>query len=109
FIADLTENLQRQQQKILQSDETILNVYRGIKLDKEEFNKIKHNQGKLISTNGYLLTTRQMEAAADCAKRPARKTDMISVLLHIQCDIKSMDKNILFGNIDQLSDDHDEH
>ncbi|CAF4132636.1 unnamed protein product [Rotaria magnacalcarata] len=46
FIADLIENLQRQQQNILQSDETILNVYRGIKLDREEFNKIKHNQDR---------------------------------------------------------------
>ncbi|CAF1030282.1 unnamed protein product [Rotaria magnacalcarata] len=109
FIADLIENLQRQQQNILQSDETILNVYRGIKLDREEFNKIKHNQGKIISTNEYLLATRQMERAVDSAKRSTRKTDMISVLLHIQCDIKSMDKNILFGNIDQFSDDHDKH
>ncbi|CAF1320996.1 unnamed protein product [Rotaria sordida] len=57
FISDLSENLQRQHEKILLSQEKILNVYRGIKLDKEEFNKLKQNQEKLISINGYLLTS----------------------------------------------------
>ncbi|CAF5141162.1 unnamed protein product, partial [Rotaria sp. Silwood1] len=65
FINDLSQNLHDQHEKILLSNETILNVYRGMKLNKEEFNKLKENQGKLISINGYLLTNQQKSKAYD--------------------------------------------
>ncbi|CAF1191584.1 unnamed protein product [Rotaria sp. Silwood1] len=41
FIEDLSKNLQHEHEKILLSNENTLNVYRGVKLDKEEFNKLK--------------------------------------------------------------------
>ncbi|CAF1384583.1 unnamed protein product [Rotaria sordida] len=108
FIGDLSETLQRQHEKILLSEEKILNVYRGVKLDKEEFIKLKENQGKLISTNGYLSTSRQKSLALNFAKKPTKRIDVIPVLFHIQCDITHIDKNIIFADIHQFSQYPDE-
>ncbi|CAF3891911.1 unnamed protein product, partial [Rotaria sp. Silwood1] len=104
FIGDLSENLQREHEKILLSNENILNVYRGVKIQKEEFNKLKENQGKLISTNGYLSTSRLKSYASNFAQKLVKRTDLVSVLFHIQCNIKHIDKNITFADIDQYSD-----
>ncbi|CAF1437659.1 unnamed protein product [Rotaria sordida] len=105
FIRDLSENLQREHEKILFSNETTLNVYRGIKLSKEEFDKIKQNQGKLISTNGYFSTSRLKSFASNFAQKSTKRTaDLVSILFHIQYDIKHIDKNITFADIDQYSD-----
>ncbi|CAF1019426.1 unnamed protein product [Rotaria sp. Silwood1] len=101
FINDLSQNLHDQHEKILLSNETILNVYRGMKLNKEEFNKLKENQGKLISINGYLLTNQQKSKAYDFVNKSTKRLDIISIIFHIQCDIKNLNKNIIFGNINQ--------
>ncbi|CAF1324699.1 unnamed protein product [Rotaria sp. Silwood1] len=108
FIGDLSQNLQHEHKKILLSEEKILNVYRGVKLNKQEFNKLKENQGKLISTNGYLSTSRRMSSALSFAVKPTTRTDFIPVLFHIQFDIEQVDKNIIFADIHQLSEYPDE-
>ncbi|CAF2810913.1 unnamed protein product [Rotaria sp. Silwood2] len=104
FIGDLSENLQREHKRILSSEEKIINVYRGIKLHKEEFNKLKESQGKLISTNGYLSTSRRELSALSFASKPTKRVDVIPVLFHIQCDITKVDQNIIFADIDQYSE-----
>ncbi|CAF1082646.1 unnamed protein product [Rotaria sordida] len=104
FISDLSENLRYEHEKILLSQEKIFDVYRGIKLTREEFNKLKENQGKFISINGYLSTTRQLSLALNFALKPTKRIDIISVLFHIQCDITKIDKNIIFADIDQFSE-----
>ncbi|CAF1285428.1 unnamed protein product [Rotaria sordida] len=108
FIADLSENLQREHEKILLSKEKILILYRGIKLDKEEFNKLKENQRKLISMNGYVSTSRQKSLALNFALKPSKRIDVVPVLFIIQCNIKQIDKNIIFADIVQFSDHPEE-
>ncbi|CAF3835767.1 unnamed protein product [Rotaria sp. Silwood1] len=109
FIRDLSANFQYEHEKIFLLNEQILNVYRGIKLNKDEFNKLKNNnQEKFISINGYLSTTRQLSLALNFALKSTKKLDMISVLFHIQCDIKQIDKNINFININQYNKNFDE-
>ncbi|CAF0815539.1 unnamed protein product [Rotaria sp. Silwood1] len=108
FIGDLSENLQRQHKKILLSEEKILNIYRGAKLDKEEYIKLKENQGKLISTNGYLSTSRRKSLALSFAMKPSKRIDVIPVLFHIHCDITHIDKNIIFADIHEFSQYPDE-
>ncbi|CAF4830426.1 unnamed protein product [Rotaria sp. Silwood1] len=103
FIEDLSKNLQHEHEKILLSNENTLNVYRGVKFDKEEFNKLKENQEKLISTNGYLLTSRRRSLALSFALKSTERINVVSVLFHIQCDIKQTDKNITFADIRQFS------
>ncbi|CAF4352154.1 unnamed protein product, partial [Adineta steineri] len=57
FLRDLTKNLAREHHKLMESPEKTLTVYRGMRLSSEELNKFKENQGKIISTDGYLCTT----------------------------------------------------
>jgi tetratricopeptide (TPR) repeat protein len=104
FIRDLTEALQHEHQQILSSEEEILTVYRGLKLDKEEFEKLKENQGKLISTNGYLSTSRLRSLALSFATKPTIRTDLISVLFEIKCNVKAIGKSIAYGDIAQFSE-----
>ncbi|CAF4095248.1 unnamed protein product, partial [Adineta steineri] len=51
FINDLSQNLEHEHEKLLSSEEKILIVYRGTKMNKEDFDKLKENQGQLMSTN----------------------------------------------------------
>ncbi|CAF4026129.1 unnamed protein product [Rotaria sp. Silwood2] len=103
FIIDLSESLRREHKKILSSNEEIFTVYRGGKLDKEEFDKLKENQGKLISTNGYLSTSRLRSQACIFAMKPTKRTDVISVLFQIECNIKQIGNSVIFADIAQFS------
>jgi tetratricopeptide (TPR) repeat protein len=103
FISDLSENLAREHEKILLSEEEILTVYRGVKLDKAEFDKLKQNQGKLISTNGYLSTSRLRSKALLFAVKPTKRTDVVPVLFEIKCNIKELGKNVIFADISKIS------
>ncbi|CAF4587027.1 unnamed protein product [Rotaria socialis] len=104
FIGDLSTALQQEHEKILSSKGKILNVYRGTKLDKEEFENLKENQGKLISVNGYLSTSWRKSLAVHLAKKSTKRTDVIPVLFHIQCDIKHINRNIIFADISEFSE-----
>ncbi|CAF1482742.1 unnamed protein product, partial [Rotaria sp. Silwood1] len=101
FIGDLSESLQCQHKNIVESEEQILNVYRGTTLDREEVQKLKQNKEKLISTNGYLSTSRDRSLALSFALKPTKRIDVVSTLFHIQCHIKEMDENIIFADISE--------
>ncbi|CAF1350606.1 unnamed protein product [Rotaria sordida] len=104
FICDLSENLQCQHKKIFLSKEKILHLYRGAALDIKEFNRLKQSQGKLISTNGYLSTSREESQARAYANKSSKRNDIIRVLFHIEINIEKIDKNIIFADITELSD-----
>ncbi|CAF4956822.1 unnamed protein product [Rotaria sp. Silwood1] len=104
FIGDLSQNLNREHEKILSSEEEMLIVYRGAKLDKEEFDKLKENQGKLISTNGYLSTSQLRQPALAFAMKSTKRVDVVSVLFQIKCHIKQIDKTVIFADITQFSE-----
>ncbi|CAF2251654.1 unnamed protein product [Rotaria magnacalcarata] len=57
-MGDIFESLRHEHEKILSPEDNIPHVYRGMKLENEEFERLKENQGKFISTNGYLSTSR---------------------------------------------------
>jgi tetratricopeptide (TPR) repeat protein len=103
FIDDLSLNLYREHDKILSSNEHLITVYRGIKLDKKKFDEIKKNQGKLISMNGYFLASRLRQKAREFAIIPTKQTDMISVLFQIECHVNQLGKSIIFADIAQFS------
>lgn len=104
FIGDLSESLAREHEKILSSDEEILTVYRGVQLDREEFDKLKENQDKPIATNGYLSTSRLRLLALEFAKKPSKRTNIIPVLFEIQCAAKELGKTVIFADIAKFSD-----
>ena len=104
FVGDLSKNLAYEQEKILLSNETILTVYRGVKLDKEEFEKLKERQAKIISTNGYFSTTRCRSKAIDFAKASTKQTDLVNVLFTIECHIQQLGKSVTYADIASLSE-----
>ena len=106
FISDLSKSLiDKHQQLLSSSDEQQHNiiVYRGAKLDKEEFEQLKQNQDKLISTNGYLSTSRDRSLALSFAKKSTKRPDIVPVLFEIQCDMKQLGETVIFADIEQLS------
>jgi tetratricopeptide (TPR) repeat protein len=104
FINDLSQNLIREHDKILSSEEKNFIAYRGVQLDTKDFNKLKQNQGKLISMNGYFLTTRLHSAACTFALKSTKRTNLISVLFQIECNLNELDQNIIFGDVSQFSE-----
>ncbi|CAF3117210.1 unnamed protein product [Rotaria socialis] len=103
FIDDLTENLQREHKKSLSLKDKMLDVYRGVKFRKEEFDNLKENRRKLIFTNGYFSTSMSKEFELNMALTRTTKIDVVSVLFHIQCHIEQIHENVLFANINQLN------
>ncbi|CAF1615986.1 unnamed protein product [Rotaria sp. Silwood1] len=104
FIGDLSQNLAHEHQKIFSSNKTILTVYRGTTLDEKEFEKLKENQGNIISTNGYLSTSRLRQQAINFAMKSTKRADVISVLFQIQCHIQDIGKSVIYADIAQFSD-----
>ncbi|CAF2080537.1 unnamed protein product [Rotaria magnacalcarata] len=107
FIDDLTENLQREHEKLLSSKDKMLNVYRGVKFRTEEFDNLKENCTKLIFTNGYFSTSMSKEFELNTSLIRTTTIDVVSVLFHIQCHIEQIHENVLFANINQLSEQQD--
>ena len=101
FINDLSENLEREHEKLLSSEEEILIVYRGTKMNKEDFNKLEENQGQFISTNGYLSATINKAQAFDSALKSTKRTDIVSVIFQIECHVQLIGKNLLFAQIEK--------
>jgi tetratricopeptide (TPR) repeat protein len=104
FIGDLSESLAREHQKIVQSEEGVLTVYRGVKLSSEELDHLKENQGKLISTNGYLSTSRSRKKALAFAIKPTNRSDALPVLFEIECDVQQLGDTVLFADIAKFSE-----
>ena len=103
FIGDLSENLAREHRKLLRSGERLLIVYRGGKLSNEELNQLKENEGKLISTNGYLSTSRLRQQALAFATKFTKRSDVLSVLFEIKCNVQDLGDSVLFADIASFS------
>lgn len=108
FIIDLSKSVAREHRKIVRSGETSLTVYRGLKLSHEELQQLQENQGKLISTNGYLSTSRQRQKAFDFAMKRTKRSDAFPTLFEINCDIQQLPDDVVFADISQFSDYPDE-
>ncbi|CAF1087918.1 unnamed protein product [Adineta ricciae] len=103
FICDLSNSLKRERGKFEYSGETSLTVYRGAHLTKKDFDNIRDNEGKLISTNGFLSTSRSRERALRFAQQTTKRTDVVPVLYVIQCPVRELDESFIFADIMKLS------
>ncbi|UJR32519.1 hypothetical protein I4U23_019981 [Adineta vaga] len=108
FIGDLSESLARKQEDIIRLNEETLTVYRGTKLSRDEFEKLKENQGNLISTNGFLSTSRYYEVALAFATKISKRSDVESVIFKIKCDVQKLRNIVIFADIKEQSDFEDE-
>ncbi|CAF0777319.1 unnamed protein product [Rotaria sp. Silwood1] len=104
FIGDLTENIAHEHQKIPLSNEQMLTVYRGAKLTKKDLKKLRKNEGTIISINGYLSASRHRSSAFDVAMKPTKRTNVVSVVFEIECNIRELGENIIFADITQYTE-----
>ena len=104
FIGDLSHALHQEHRKILSNQEEILTVYRGLKMNYDEFEKLKENQGKLISTNGYLSTSRCRSLARSFALKATKRIDIVPVLFEIKCHVAKLGQSIVYADIAQFSE-----
>ncbi|CAF1364850.1 unnamed protein product [Rotaria sordida] len=103
FITDLSLNLAAEYEKLKKKGEKIIMLYRGLIMEHEELETLKQNEGNLISTNGFLSTSRSKEEALEFATKPTKRTDSVPVLYEIQCNIEETDSTI-FADIAEFSD-----
>jgi tetratricopeptide (TPR) repeat protein len=104
YIQDLCQCLATEHSafKKRQANESIIIVYRGLKLTKDELKKFESNIGALISTNGFLSTTRNYNLALDFAlKTSKRSIDVLPTLFIIETDIHI--EHAVFADISSLS------
>ena len=105
FIQDLCKRLAVEHDAWLTkepADTSMLTLYRGLKLGKEELTRFQGNIGSLISTNGFLSTTRNEQLALQFAlKSSKRATDVSPVLFIIQVD--QFHKDVICADISSLS------
>jgi tetratricopeptide (TPR) repeat protein len=104
YIQDLCKRLDIEHKRFIikEQDPPIKTLYRGLKLTPDELTRFQSNVGSLISTNGFLSTTRNYELALQFAlKTSKRSVDVIPTLFIIEVDI-SLD-DIIFADITSLS------
>ncbi|CAF4904383.1 unnamed protein product [Rotaria sp. Silwood1] len=104
FMKDLTESFVRENQKMVQSGEEILFMYRGMKLTSDQIEKFKENTGKLVSINGFFITNSLRSIALNQAMRSSEKTDLIPVLIEIQCDPQHLSNSVIITNSDHFNE-----
>ncbi|CAF4373665.1 unnamed protein product [Didymodactylos carnosus] len=86
-------------------EQGVLRVYRGAKLSNEEVEKLKENEGKLISMNGFLSTSRLSSPALNFASQSTKRRDAVVVLFEIEYDLSELnDDTIVCADIAKFSD-----
>ena len=103
FFADVSQNLAREHKKFLLNNKTMI-FYRGVKLSNSELDKFKKNEGKLVSTNGFLLTSQDRSEALAFAKESTKRTDTNPTLIEIKCDVKKLGERVIFANLATFSE-----
>ncbi|CAF4446661.1 unnamed protein product, partial [Adineta steineri] len=91
FIIDLNQQLKQEHQLFSkQQKNSIINLYRGQFIHKDELNRLKTTIGELISMNSFLSTTKNKIKALEFIKnRSSPNEQLISILLEINVNIKS--------------------
>ncbi|CAF4187265.1 unnamed protein product [Adineta steineri] len=99
FIIDLCSAIEQENQ--LLKKQGTLTLYRGTQIPNEEFEKIKENIGKTISTNGFLSTSRNINVSLGFIHRNAQSNDFTSVLFEIKAN--SLLKTVIFTDVGDRS------
>ncbi|CAF3795402.1 unnamed protein product, partial [Rotaria sordida] len=84
FLIDLCVALE--EQSVHLKDKGILTVYRGTTIPLEEIEKLKESVGKVISTNGFLSTSRNIDVSRQFLQNKFNSNTHRPVLFKIQAD-----------------------
>jgi tetratricopeptide (TPR) repeat protein len=99
FIIDLCTAIENENQHL--KDEGILKLDRGTQIPTEELEKLKENIGQIISTNGFLSTSRNRNVSIRFARSNHSNKNFLGVLFEIQVDPSI--KSISFADIKHQS------
>jgi tetratricopeptide (TPR) repeat protein len=103
FLADLLENLAHKHQQTIESNQEKLIVYRQMKLSNDEFKQLQENKDKLILMKGFLIAHTDSSSPLALSTSSIERTDLISVLFEIECNIKELSDNLIFADITQFN------
>ena len=107
FVRDLRVCLAREHE-IIREFEGKLRVYRGTTLLLPELEKWAQHTKTLISTNGFLSTSRSRDVAKMFIGKSKTRTGAVPVLFEIDCDVDSLGSAVIFADISHLSKVRDE-
>jgi tetratricopeptide (TPR) repeat protein len=99
FIIDLCAALEKESLQF--KSKTILTTFHGTQIPSEELKKLKENEGKIISTNGFLSTSRNIDVSLAFAGQTLQ-----AVLFEIEADPSL--KAVVFADIENKSRMKDE-
>ncbi|CAF3799074.1 unnamed protein product [Rotaria sordida] len=105
FINDLHNQLAQMQidfLRLLPSNVFILTLYRGLTMGWNQLEELRRNKGNLVSTNSFLSTTNDYEAACFFAGDGNVDRDYVSVIFEISVNTK-VKHSIPFAKIDYQS------
>jgi len=94
FVKDLNQQLKQEKIRFEKQLKTsILTVYRGQFISKDEINRLKTTIGELLSMNSFLSTSSNKDKAIEFAtSRSPPNDELTSILLEINVNIKSPSK-----------------
>ncbi|CAF4340152.1 unnamed protein product, partial [Adineta steineri] len=93
FLSDLSECLSHEHQQIIESGIENFVFSQQMKISKNEFNYLKENQGKLLSTKGFLFLN---SLSTKLTTESIENKDLIDVVLQIECNLREMGNNHIF-------------
>lgn len=99
YIIDLCDALKQESEKIKKT--SLLTVYRGQQISNEELEKLRKNVGTLISTNGFLSTSRSIKVALGFISQLRPIDNMQHCLFEISADPAI--NGVIFADIEKYS------
>jgi hypothetical protein len=102
YIIDLCKQLEQKYIEMKSKQTGVLKLYRGLKLAVNEVENFKKNIGNLISTNGYLSTSRERSVAYGFVMKPFKREGIVRALFEYQIDLNHV-KNIILADIAEYS------
>ncbi|CAF0745924.1 unnamed protein product [Adineta steineri] len=102
YIIDLCKQLEIKYIEMKSTMKEVLKLYRGLNISPDEVQNFKRNMGNLISTNGYLSTSRDRSVAYGFATKPNNRVGVVRCLFEYQVDLELV-KNIVVADISQYS------
>jgi tetratricopeptide (TPR) repeat protein len=99
FIIDLCAALEKESLQL--KSKTILTTFHGTRIPSEELKKLKENEGKIISTNGFLSTSRNINVSLAFAGQTLPAAVFQAVLFEIEADPSL--KAVVYADIEKNS------
>ncbi|CAF4019699.1 unnamed protein product, partial [Rotaria sp. Silwood1] len=104
FVIDLCAAIETDNLRL--REKSVLTLFRGANIPNEELEKLERNKGQVISTNGFLSTSRSIEVSLRFIKQTPTANNDRPVLFEIEADPTL--KSVTFADIEHKTRNEDE-